>query len=105
MPNQLRVMVGTAGLALLLGCGEKEAELVAPVADDAGEPAVEQEFFPLNDMAVVDEANKEPTTKEPTTTEPADVTRAKEFRASESLDVDAFREQVNVEISKKDDEG
>ena len=100
MPNQTKVIVGTVGLTLLLGCGEKEAEVVAPVAEAIGQPVVEQATVPPSGMAGVDESNKEPASNEA-----ADVTTAKEFRASDSLDVEAFREQVTLEISKKDEEG
>jgi len=100
VPNQFKAMVGTAGLALLLGCGEKQTEVAAPVAEEIGQPAVEQEFIPLNEAAGVAEANEEPLANGS-----ADITRAKKFRASDSLDVEAFREQVNLEIAKKDKEG
>ena len=60
MPNQFKVMVGTAGLALLLGCGEKQTEVAAPVAEEIGQPAVEQRVVvPPNDQISQEEARRD----------------------------------------------
>ena len=39
MINQTKLLIGTVGLALLVGCGDKESTVAAPTDSAASEPA------------------------------------------------------------------
>ena len=41
--NQTKLLIGTVGLALLVGCGDKEATVTAPTENTGSEPAAAAE--------------------------------------------------------------
>ena len=63
MINQTKLLIGTVGLALLVGCGDKEATVAAPTENAGGEPAAAAEAF--RPMAEVSQARLDSAAEQP----------------------------------------
>ena len=63
MINQTKLLIGTVGLALLVGCGDKEATVAAPTENAGSEPAAAAEAS--RPMAEVSQARPDSATEQP----------------------------------------
>ncbi|MGB0764160.1 MAG: hypothetical protein ACPGPG_03110 [Luminiphilus sp.] len=97
MPNPSKLLLAALGLTLMAGCGEQTPDASEPSAP----PTPQTPATP--DTAVVEveieEQQSNPTQEQEVVLEQT----PRDMKVGETIDVDAFREGVRVEISKKED--
>jgi len=97
VPNSSKLLLAALGLTVMAGCGEQTPDAGEPSAPPTPQTAATPETAVVE--AEIEEQQNNPTQEQEVVLEQT----PRDMKVGETIDVDAFREGVQVELSKKED--